>query len=103
MWISMNPSIANTADLASFGGASQLPVAGGTAPTAPAFVDRRQSHAAPVAAGERRQFASSHLELSPAARELALAIDGYKARNRRRFITFEEMLQIISQLGYHKS
>jgi hypothetical protein len=34
---------------------------------------------------------------------LALAIDGYKARNRRRYITFEEMLQIIEQLGYRKS
>jgi len=67
------------------------------------FVDRRRSNTGNSGGVERRQFASSHLDLSPAARELAVAIDGYKARNRRRYITFEEMLQIIEQLGYRKS
>ena len=33
---------------------------------------------------------------------LAEAIDGYKVRHRRRFITFEEMLTVIQSLGYHR-
>ena len=49
---------------------------------------------------ERRQFTNSHEELSPAARELALAIDSYKLQHRRRFITYEEMLRVIEGLGY---
>ena len=52
---------------------------------------------------ERRQFTNSHDELSPAAQELARAIDAYKLMHRRRFITFEEMLSVIESLGYHKS
>lgn len=52
--------------------------------------------------GERRQFANSHEELSPEARELATAIDQYKIRHRRRFITYEEMLVVVKSLGYHK-
>ncbi len=51
---------------------------------------------------ERRQFTNSHDELSQPARELAQAIDGYKLRHRRRFITFEEMLSVIQSLGYRK-
>ena len=45
-------------------------------------------------------FANSHEELSPDAAELALAIDGYKLRHRRRFITYEEMLDVVKSLGY---
>jgi hypothetical protein len=69
----------------------------------PTFVDRR--HVAPVhetPVRERRQFTNSHDELSPPAAELARAIDGYKLRNRRRFITYEEMLSVIQSLGYAK-
>lgn len=51
---------------------------------------------------ERRQFGNSHQGLSPAARELAEAIDEYKLRHRRRFITYEEMLQVVQGLGYQK-
>jgi hypothetical protein len=51
---------------------------------------------------ERRQFTNSHEELSTEAQELALAIDGYKMRHRRRFINSEEMLAVIKSLGYHK-
>jgi hypothetical protein len=40
--------------------------------------------------------------LSPEAAELARAIDGYKLRHRRRFVTYEEMLAVIKMLGYHK-
>lgn len=66
------------------------------------FVDRRTNNSE-VNGVERRQFANSHTGLSPDARELAEAIDNYKVQNRRRFITFEEMLQVIHKLGYQKS
>lgn len=67
------------------------------------FVDRRgpvPSSGEPLF--ERRQFANSYEELSPAAAELARAIDGYKVQHRRRFITFEEMLVVIKSLGYKR-
>ncbi len=67
----------------------------------PSFVDRRGTSPAPIGA-DRRQFASSHRGLSEDARELALAIDGYKMEHRRRYITFEEMLSVIRDLGYQK-
>ena len=51
---------------------------------------------------ERRQFANSHNELSAPARELAVAIDAFKLGHHRRFISFEEMLQVIESLGYRK-
>ena len=74
-----------------------------TAPAAEPFVDRRGCSPRYVPpAFERRQFTNSHDDLSPDARELALAIDGYKLRHRRRFITFEEMLSVIKSLGYRK-
>ncbi len=67
------------------------------------FVERRNPDLAPhPPLFERRQFANSHEELSPEARELAQAIDGYKLRHRRRFITYEEMLSVITSLGYQK-
>jgi hypothetical protein len=67
------------------------------------FVDRRNYDAGGLVAGrERRQFTNSHEELSTDAKELALAIDGYKLRHRRRFITYEEMLTVIQGLGYRK-
>lgn len=70
----------------------------------PTFLDRRGWE--PVVGKptrERRQFTNSHDELTLPARELAQAIDGYKLRHRRRFITYEEMLNVIQSLGYHKS
>ena len=68
------------------------------------FVDRRSYYpAADSPPLERRQFANSYEELSPDARELAAAIDGYKLRHRRRFITYEEMLAVITSLGYVRS
>ncbi len=76
----------------------------GSPGVAEGFVDRRDygpSTLAPIV--ERRQFANSHEGLSPDAHELALAIDQYKLVHRRRFITYEEMLQVIRSLGYHKS
>jgi hypothetical protein len=75
-----------------------------TSDSAPeSFVDRRQSAASPSDGRERRQFANSHASLTPDARQLAEAIDSYKLQNRRRFITFEEMLSVIHSLGYRKS
>ena len=68
------------------------------------FVDRRNygvGYDVPVR--ERRQFSNSHEGLSDNARELAMAIDEYKLRHRRRFITFEEMLSLIESLGYAKA
>jgi NTP pyrophosphatase (non-canonical NTP hydrolase) len=67
------------------------------------FVDRRAYDVAGrTPSHERRQFANSHEGLSPEALELAQAIDGYKLRHRRRFITTEEMLAVIKSLGYHR-
>ncbi len=51
---------------------------------------------------ERRQFGNTYSELSAVARELAVAIDTYKVAHHRRYITFEEMLRIVQQLGYAK-
>jgi hypothetical protein len=68
-----------------------------------AFVDRRSYDvSATPPAFERRQFTNSHDELSPEARELAIAVDGYKVRHRRRFINYEEMLAVVKSLGYRK-
>ncbi len=68
------------------------------------FADRRSSEILPVPPGvERRQFSSSYQDLSPAGREIAFAIDEYKIRNRRRFVTYDEMLHVIQSLGYKKS
>ena len=75
----------------------------GLEPQTASFIDRRSYGAEPAPPGvERRQFTNSHEDLSPDARELAQAIDEYKIRHRRRFITFEEMLAVMHSLGYHK-
>lgn len=67
------------------------------------FVDRRTpSGDSYVPSVERRQFSNNHDGLSPRAKELAVAIDEYKLRHRRRFITFEEILGVIDSLGYSK-
>lgn len=76
---------------------------GSVTPSPIPFVDRRAPAAVermPIC--ERRQFANSHEGLSPEAAELAQAIDQYKLRHRRRFITFEEMLSVVKGLGYHR-
>ena len=53
--------------------------------------------------GERRQFGNSYDNLSPPARELAERIDQYKLHHHRRFITYEELYQVIEALGYQRS
>ncbi|HEV2969406.1 MAG TPA: hypothetical protein VGY55_05390 [Pirellulales bacterium] len=66
------------------------------------FVDRRNNGNGDTPARERRQFTNSHDDLSPGARELAQAVDQYKLARRRRFITYEEMLEVVESLGYRK-
>ena len=74
-----------------------------TIPTTETFIDRRSYDSPGSPPGvERRQFTNCHDGLSPDARELAEAIDEYKLRHRRRFITYEEMLTVFQSLGYTK-
>ncbi len=65
------------------------------------FVDRRRSNSSDVR-NERRQFGSSHSGLTDEGRELASAIDQYKVQNHRRYITCDEMLAVITELGYRR-
>ena len=66
------------------------------------FLDRRSYTVPGTSTDERRQFTNSHEDLSEEALELASAIDAYKLRHRRRFISYEEMLGVLKTLGYHK-
>jgi hypothetical protein len=67
------------------------------------FVDRRGNVTQRKSAGiERRQFSNTHNDLTEDAAELGRAIDAYKLNHRRRFINYEEMLQVIKGLGYRK-
>jgi hypothetical protein len=67
------------------------------------FVERRhgQEGGSPVGV-ERRQFANSYGDMSPEIQELAMAIDEYKLRHRRRLVSYEEIYGVIRELGYHK-
>jgi hypothetical protein len=67
------------------------------------FVDRRRAadEGAAVVV-DRRQFTNSHGDLSPDVRELAMAIDEYKLRHRRRFVSYDEIYHVMRELGYHK-
>jgi len=68
------------------------------------FVDRRNplNAGAPIDGQERRQFRDSQNGLRPEVAELANAIDHYKLTHRRRFITFEELYDVVISLGYQK-
>ncbi|MGQ0633164.1 MAG: hypothetical protein ACT4QC_01025 [Planctomycetaceae bacterium] len=67
------------------------------------FVERRQSNAGRRENGlERRQFVDSRQAFRPEVAELAEAVDRYKLRHRRRFITFEELYDVIAELGYRR-
>lgn len=68
-----------------------------------AFIDRRNQPGRSTPGLERRQFSDGHNSLSPEAAELGQAIDQYKLVNRRRYISYEEMLAVIKELGYKKS
>jgi len=66
------------------------------------FVDRRQSRGDGQAPRERRQFQDSREAGRPEVNELASAVDLYKLSHHRRFITFEELFDVMVSLGYHK-
>ena len=67
------------------------------------FVDRRQASGSRSDGGsERRQFINSRQEGRPEVQDLAEAVDQYKLRHRRRFITFEELFDVMAELGYRK-
>ncbi|MDP6443046.1 MAG: hypothetical protein QGG36_24915 [Pirellulaceae bacterium] len=67
------------------------------------FVERRNAGGTNPAGTERRQFSNSYSDLSPAAAELGRAIDSYKAEHRRRVMTYEEILEVVTNLGYQKA
>jgi hypothetical protein len=52
---------------------------------------------------DRRQFSDARVSDNYEALELAEAIDTYKLTHRRKFITFEELHDVITGLGYRKS
>ena len=66
------------------------------------YVDRRTSDDVRTAGSDRRQFVDSRSALRPEVVELAEAVDQYKLRHRRRFITFEELYDVMVGLGYQK-
>ena len=67
------------------------------------FIDRRSAVRTEQQQTERRQFGSSHSGLSPAGRELAVAIDEYKVQHHRRYLTCDEMLSVLTKLGYQNT
>ena len=72
-------------------------------PTVNGFTDRRQQDKGGSPAGtERRQFRDGDRSSRPEVAELATAIDDYKVAHRRRFITFEELFDVMTSLGYHR-
>lgn len=67
------------------------------------FIDRRRTADVTRPDGpERRQFRDSRVTGNPLAIELAEAIDSYKLTHRRRFVTYEELYDVIAGLGYRK-
>lgn len=83
--------------------ASVGPMHGGPTIDTVTFVDRRGHRSDRSPEGrERRQFGNSYDGLSSEGRELGLAIDEYKLRFRRRFVTYDEIVDIVKSLGYRK-
>jgi hypothetical protein len=73
-----------------------------TSVQSPDFVDRRATTEGQAPGVERRQFRDGNRSARPEVAEFADAIDDYKIRHRRRFITFEELYDVMVSLGYHK-
>lgn len=71
------------------------------APEQTTFVDRRKD-GQNTPGRERRQFTPSYNSSRPEVNELARAVDEYKLLHRRRFITFEELYDVVLSLGYHR-
>ena len=75
-----------------------------TTPFVPA-VDRRkrkESKESDTPDAERRQFGNTYHNLSQEGQELAQAIDRYKMQYRRRYITTDEIISVLKELGYSK-
>ena len=70
-------------------------------PQQTASLERRSLQAGPPGV-ERRQFSDSRDSDRPEVRELAEAVDQYKLLHRRRFVTFDELYDVLVSLGYHK-
>ncbi len=68
----------------------------------PTFQDRRASDNGSDGSRERRQFRDGNRSNRPEVAEFADAVDSYKMQHHRRFITFEELFDVIQELGYHK-
>lgn len=66
------------------------------------FIDRRQQPGPRPDGPERRQFTNTHGSDRPDVVELAEAIDRYKLLHRRRFITYDELYDVLAGLGYRK-
>lgn len=64
--------------------------------------DRRQRSRSSQEGMERRQFGSNYSELTAAGAELGKAIDSYKVANRRRYVTYDEILLVLGTLGYER-
>ncbi len=67
-----------------------------------AFTDRRAVPGNNPQGVERRQFTPSYNAERTDVNELAEAVDQYKMRHRRRFITFDELYDVMVSLGYHR-
>ena len=65
-----------------------------------ALIDRRERNAGNGEGLERRQFGTSRNSHRPEVNDLAEAVDTYKLTHRRRFITYEELMDVILDLGY---
>lgn len=73
-------------------------------PSAPGFIERRRGDNGPSQPqSERRQFRDGNRSSRPEVAELADAIDDYKLSHRRRFITFEELFDVLKTLGYSRT
>ncbi|WP_165440508.1 hypothetical protein [Rubripirellula amarantea] len=103
--ISMLPSNPSTTDALASGSQSSGSsfVVGSVATQAESFVDRRSTEVVKPGSSERRQFGNSHFGLSEDGRELALAIDQYKVKHHRRYLTCDEMIEVIQSLGYSRA
>lgn len=73
-----------------------------TTTTSTDFVERRSAEPTATKGFERRQFKDGQRSARPEVAEFADAIDEYKLTHRRRFITFEELYDVMVSLGYHK-
>jgi hypothetical protein len=70
--------------------------------TSPDFIERRSSASNDPTGFERRQFRDGNRSVRPEVEQFANAVDDYKITHRRRFITFEELYDVMMSLGYHR-